>query len=126
MKQIHFCKKLFIKVKDTIFESKSQLETKELTIEERCLSKSKIQFLKANHNLFSGFKRTKKLFIKVKDTIFESKSQLISIINFCIKSCLSKSKIQFLKANHNSPPLYFFCKMLFIKVKDTIFESKSQ
>ena len=41
------------------------------------------------------------LFNKVKDTISESKSQLISDKGTNRDGCLIKSKIQFLKANHN-------------------------
>ncbi len=46
-------------------------------------------------------KNERMLFIKVKDTIFESKSQRSSLDSVYHASCLSKSKIQFLKANHN-------------------------
>ncbi len=66
------------------------------------------------------------LFIKVKDTIFESKSQHQQIRRKNSQCCLSKSKIQFLKANHNKVAKGLKMVVLFIKVKDTIFESKSQ
>ena len=99
---------LFINVKDTIFESKSQREVEIDKVEESCLSMSKIQFLKANHNLNTGFKMYVKLFINVKDTIFESKSQLTAKEFKPTKRCLSMSKIQFLKANHNSLRLLSF------------------
>ena len=143
---------LFINVKDTIFESKSQLMYALNSSPYSCLSMSKIQFLKANHNINFVVKHFFKLFINVKDTIFESKSQQHHGQFPMLHSCLSMSKIQFLKANHNSvaaPPKFcavvyqcqrynfwkqittdfwrhVFLTLLFINVKDTIFESKSQ
>ncbi len=139
---------------------------------------SKIQFLKANHNkptaarlwwlvvyqcqrynfwkqittITDSVGNRQRLFINVKDTIFESKSQPINPFTKIYPCCLSMSKIQFLKANHNSTfqllleqlvvyqcQRYNFWKqittllayrlksyLLFINVKDTIFESKSQ
>ena len=96
---------LFINVKDTIFESKSQLSVKPHNTIYCCLSMSKIQFLKANHNVVCGLYICVPLFINVKDTIFESKSQLCFLPYRQPKCCLSMSKIQFLKANHNTLPL---------------------
>ncbi len=62
---------------------------------------SKIQFLKANHNCIEHSEIFLPLFINVKDTIFESKSQRTRDGEEEEYSCLSMSKIQFLKANHN-------------------------
>ena len=93
---------LFNKVKDTISESKSQPWLVRAKMVLCCLIKSKIQFLKANHNKFHSTKKMWLLFNKVKDTISESKSQQRCECKSLHICCLIKSKIQFLKAIHNN------------------------
>ena len=169
---------LLLLVKDTKFESKSQ-PSLALNIKIRnCFYWSKIQNLKANHNgmpvrlampsiAFTGqrYKIWKqittilnqvvynyKLLLLVKDTKFESKSQHNTKgLDGCFY-CFYWSKIQNLKANHNSLDLrptkiviaftgqrYKIWKQittfpfanqhdsaLLLLVKDTKFESKSQ
>ncbi len=92
---------LFLKVKDTNFESNSQLKLLNLNGSYSCFWKSKIQILKAIHNAFNLVKCWIVLFLKVKDTNFESNSQLPVWFYFVRLSCFWKSKIQILKAIHN-------------------------
>ena len=118
---------LLLLVKDTKFESKSQLTAFLRYCENDCFYWSKIQNLKANHNhnawnarnvyiAFTGqrYKIWKqittarktcvfhyKLLLLVKDTKFESKSQLRMFIGPFYSYCFYWSKIQNLKANHN-------------------------
>ena len=123
----HTCKLLLL-VKDTKFESKSQREWRLLIGTIYCFYWSKIQNLKANHNrrcsshlrwwiAFTGqrYKIWKQittgrlrclvrplLLLLVKDTKFESKSQLTTTAESVRVDCFYWSKIQNLKANHNS------------------------
>ena len=118
---------LLLLVKDTKFESKSQRIACTVMLMLDCFYWSKIQNLKANHNLtrarlsnteiaFTGqrYKIWKQittlsemayclsqLLLLVKDTKFESKSQpnILSFVVFIY--CFYWSKIQNLKANHN-------------------------
>ena len=76
---------LFLKVKDTNFESNSQRKGWPLPTNRR-------------------------LFLKVKDTNFESNSQLVVCITAPAGSCFWKSKIQILKAIHN-----YHCRQINIK-----------
>ena len=170
--------KLLLLVKDTKFESKSQQHSLLIGIVSHCFYWSKIQNLKANHNLLRFFVTAKKiaftgqrykiwkqittdaslgcmpitLLLLVKDTKFESKSQLFVVLSKIIPYCFYWSKIQNLKANHNrgqfissvkaiaftgqrykiwkqitTIDLYFAAaQWLLLLVKDTKFESKSQ
>ena len=113
--------------------------------------RSKIQFLKANHNELNEYLTTNGVVYQVKDTIFESKSQ--HFVQCCpcrsvvyqVKDTIFesksqpavvellrhpmlfiRSKIQFLKANHNMSEIAPVCFQVVYQVKDTIFESKSQ
>ena len=114
-------------VKDTKFESKSQQPRIRHLCLLYCFYWSKIQNLKANHNRYWEFltfwiiafigQRYKiwkqittamvcgcssvLLLLLVKDTKFESKSQLVSITDYKVNNCFYWSKIQNLKANHN-------------------------
>ena len=118
---------LLLLVKDTKFESKSQPQYNIKYNDGDCFYWSKIQNLKANHNYqrfayiqtiiaFTGqrykiwkqittltllYYLTRKLLLLVKDTKFESKSQLIGVYHCCPQDCFYWSKIQNLKANHN-------------------------
>ena len=118
---------LLLLVKDTKFESKSQLKKDNLAADTDCFYWSKIQNLKANHNndvfgvnvdsiAFIGqrYKIWKQittvkehgiiigiLLLLVKDTKFESKSQHKQIKGYHANDCFYWSKIQNLKANHN-------------------------
>ena len=118
---------LLLLVKDTKFESKSQREKFGSDNEQNCFYWSKIQNLKANHNFsfvylfqpliaFTGqrYKIWKQittrclrrtwwwtLLLLVKDTKFESKSQLPDSVFLNEGYCFYWSKIQNLKANHN-------------------------
>ena len=87
---------------------------------------SKIQFLKAIHNISIPIFIALLLFQNVKDTIFESNSQHFTEVKSCGSSCFRMSKIQFLKAIHNNPLKIIETLRLFQNVKDTIFESNSQ
>ena len=119
---------LLLLVKDTKFESKSQRIAEMEGSRSDCFYWSKIQNLKANHNndvrnktsrsiafigqrykiwkqittIMFGTKRAVPLLLLVKDTKFESKSQLILCTIFREADCFYWSKIQNLKANHNS------------------------
>ena len=169
---------LLLLVKDTKFESKSQPRREAMPIIQDCFYWSKIQNLKANHNnphsarlatsiAFTGqrYKIWKQittdrtnivyeigLLLLVKDTKFESKSQLGLPDFFKHPDCFYWSKIQNLKANHNDGSqgqvmveiaftgqrykiwkqiTTFFVagasgRSLLLLVKDTKFESKSQ
>ena len=169
---------LLLLVKDTKFESKSQLKMQRDDTSINCFYWSKIQNLKANHNrqnnifwhrhiAFTGqrykiwkqittkFSFTENAFallLLVKDTKFESKSQPTNPSSQFGIDCFYWSKIQNLKANHNSRMLYNWspiiaftgqrykiwkqittpriCRAvatkLLLLVKDTKFESKSQ
>ena len=66
---------LFIKSKIQFFESKSQRETYWRSVQVRCLSSQRYNFLKANHNDFAITSAKIMLFIKSKIQFFESKSQ---------------------------------------------------
>ena len=118
---------MLLLVKDTKFESKSQPSTLSKKRSINCFYWSKIQNLKANHNLCDGFgclgfiaftgQRYKiwkqittigqsrwcfcQLLLLVKDTKFESKSQQVWRPSFQRHHCFYWSKIQNLKANHN-------------------------
>ena len=118
---------LLLLVKDTKFESKSQRNLGCIPSAQNCFYWSKIQNLKANHNLrsrvsvrlaiaFTGqrYKIWKQittdiadirtlsiLLLLVKDTKFESKSQHSITIIVNTIYCFYWSKIQNLKANHN-------------------------
>ena len=94
--------KLFINVKDTIFESKSQPTCTVSVNPLSCLSMSKIQFLKANHNDVCPYISNKKVVYQCQRYNFWKQITTVAMqpCNFC--SCLSMSKIQFLKANHNN------------------------
>ena len=111
---------LLLLVKDTKFESKSQLWSATTTHNLNCFYWSKIQNLKANHNLSSQFLRWRhiaftgqrykiwkqittnslassmrsKLLLLVKDTKFESKSQQNTLVGKFIEHCFYWSKIQ--------------------------------
>ncbi len=143
---------LFINVKDTIFESKSQPEQTEMYIPKSCLSMSKIQFLKANHNQllqevyskvvvyqcqrYNFWKQitttatllliNQTLFINVKDTIFESKSQRLPLSALVVLVVYQCQRYNFWKQITTSLRHSHLPPLLFINVKDTIFESKSQ
>ena len=143
---------LFLKVKDTNFESNSQLTCCMLVCNACCFWKSKIQILKAIHNFKSKVLVYGELFLKVKDTNFESNSQPGCLLPRPQGCCFWKSKIQILKAIHNllvvcsfvtlavsESQRYKFWKqfttgcwlwsphpLLFLNVKDTNFESNSQ
>ena len=118
---------LLLLVKDTKFESKSQLIQRITKERANCFYWSKIQNLKANHNrqarhlprfdiAFTGqrYKIWKQittdrinivyeigLLLLVKDTKFESKSQPVDDPVSTLPNCFYWSKIQNLKANHN-------------------------
>ncbi len=93
---------LLLLVKDTKFESKSQHITISFTGRRYCFYWSKIQNLKANHNTHTLRTQTASLLLLVKDTKFESKSQLKDTTTKEEIDCFYWSKIQNLKANHNS------------------------
>ena len=67
-----------------------------------------------------------RLLLLVKDTKFESKSQPIFEVGKFGADCFYWSKIQNLKANHNSSMPLTKLRALLLLVKDTKFESKSQ
>ena len=169
---------MLLLVKDTKFESKSQQQAIADAGADYCFYWSKIQNLKANHNhrcqrnipgsycfYWSKIQNLKanhntmvtssfliELLLLVKDTKFESKSQLLILYNFVLYYCFYWSKIQNLKANHNcvvssseviriafTGQRYKIWKQittstcqdssdsqLLLLVKDTKFESKSQ
>ena len=143
---------LFLKVKDTNFESNSQPFPFQVQLNLCCFWKSKIQILKAIHNFMYIVSFFLLLFLKVKDTNFESNSQHGLSRTSRISGCFWKSKIQILKAIHNTYsvnnefdtavsesqrykfwkqfttkfPRTVTCLALFLKVKDTNFESNSQ
>jgi len=112
---------------------------------------SKIQFLKAIHNNNRTWILNESVVYDVKDTIFESNSQLKPYRCFDGYGCLrcqrynfwkqftthglylfnfwwlfTMSKIQFLKAIHNLVNINGMCWVVVYDVKDTIFESNSQ
>ena len=170
--------KLLLLVKDTKFESKSQPDLRSQALYNYCFYWSKIQNLKANHNISSNWTLTvpiafigqrykiwkqittqdiykqcrQSLLLLVKDTKFESKSQPLNGSKRIKSNCFYWSKIQNLKANHNSGALELrkreiafigqrykiwkqittaeraklIVKTLLLLVKDTKFESKSQ
>ena len=169
---------MLLLVKDTKFESKSQLPTIRLYTDNYCFYWSKIQNLKANHNVnstvlfnekiaFTGQRYkiwkqitthrclsllSSRLLLLVKDTKFESKSQHYHAPLCYTKHCFYWSKIQNLKANHNwqqhltltrliaftgqrykiwkqittTKGSMIYAEGLLLLVKDTKFESKSQ
>ena len=117
---------LFINVKDTIFESKSQRINAIFGQVGRCLSMSKIQFLKANHNSICFGCFFYHVVYQCQRYNFWKQITTLTACFYSFWSCLSMSKIQFLKANHNHISIVLLINMLFINVKDTIFESKSQ
>ena len=169
---------MLLLVKDTKFESKSQPPIWLTHSSTNCFYWSKIQNLKANHNrtslpqwvapiAFTGqrykiwkqittaccnFVVPDRLLLLVKDTKFESKSQLTGKVLLLELDCFYWSKIQNLKANHNCRLNFIFLKSiaftgqrykiwkqittarrltsdmwsLLLLVKDTKFESKSQ
>ena len=145
-------RRLLLLVKDTKFESKSQLIGGFLTAVDDCFYWSKIQNLKANHNLMIRSSMASTLLLLVKDTKFESKSQLVTPASEQVSDCFYWSKIQNLKANHNKlqavSPIHciaftgqrykiwkqittqwqstIYKPWLLLLVKDTKFESKSQ
>ncbi len=92
---------LFINVKDTIFESKSQLKINSGIANGCCLSMSKIQFLKANHNPLILDFRVGQVVYQCQRYNFWKQITTIGNPILCPLRCLSMSKIQFLKANHN-------------------------
>ena len=143
---------LLLLVKDTKFESKSQHLSKRLRIASYCFYWSKIQNLKANHNLTSCTPRLWAIAFtgqryKIWKQITTSRNRILT--NFY---CFYWSKIQNLKANHNNLPriiellkiaftgqrykiwkqittsTFSACSVvrLLLLVKDTKFESKSQ
>ena len=73
-----------------------------------------------------GVSQHAQLFIRSKIQFFESKSQLVNIHRLNFKCCLSDQRYNFLKANHNQPPLIIHHEKLFIRSKIQFFESKSQ
>ena len=138
---------LFIKSKIQFFESKSQHLLDLRFVYQCCLSSQRYNFLKANHNSWSWWNRSKNVVYQVKDTIFwkqittnwillkimyllfikskiqffESKSQQPRY--FCLKHlcCLSSQRYNFLKANHNALHKGLFPIVVVYQVKDTIF-----
>ena len=143
---------LFHDVKDTNFESNSQLSWFASYWTDNCFTMSKIQILKATHNnagmaqlLYQTVSRCQRykfwkqlttvwrlskysstLFHDVKDTNFESNSQLIEVVPTNGNDCFTMSKIQILKATHNFQRRAIPLPRLFHDVKDTNFESNSQ
>ena len=93
---------------------------------ESCLSDQRYNFLKANHNPFTGYVHTVLLFIRSKIQFFESKSQRWSETWPVCRGCLSDQRYNFLKANHNCFHDCCFFLVLFIRSKIQFFESKSQ
>jgi len=87
---------------------------------------SKIQFLKAIHNLIRKKMKTNWVVYDVKDTIFESNSQPAFDKPFQTFKLFTMSKIQFLKAIHNIVQVLERDVRVVYDVKDTIFESNSQ
>ena len=92
---------LLLLVKDTKFESKSQQANACIASMPNCFYWSKIQNLKANHNLLGYLQNLNELLLLVKDTKFESKSQPGLNPYMMMNDCFYWSKIQNLKANHN-------------------------
>jgi len=143
---------LFIKSKIQFFESKSQHQNTGLGDKTSCLSSQRYNFLKANHNCESIFRRWTIVVYQVKDTIFwkqittgkliiaiqrvlfikskiqffESKSQPVCLSGLTAGGCLSSQRYNFLKANHNWNSNGILSIPLFIKSKIQFFESKSQ
>ena len=99
--------RLFLKVKDTNFESNSQhLAAKQ--VQACAVSESqRYKFWKQFTTFWGKLQKRIGLFLKVKDTNFESNSQLASQQLYSCKSCFWKSKIQILKAIHNSDIVIF-------------------
>ena len=118
---------MLLLVKDTKFESKSQPCAIPRCNARNCFYWSKIQNLKANHNnlaancwmlkiaftgqrykiwkqittRFNSRRWLRRLLLLVKDTKFESKSQLKTITDLILRHCFYWSKIHNLKENHN-------------------------
>ena len=67
-----------------------------------------------------------KLWFEYKDTNFESYSQQSRKSELCLKGCDSSTKIQILKAIHNTENAINVKTMLWFEYKDTNFESYSQ
>ena len=93
------------KNEDTKSESNSQLYGGSIPPALYCVQRTKIQNLKAIHNLAKRFKRTSRLCSKNEDTKSESNSQH-HLFSFIFHSyCVQRTKIQNLKAIHNKPSL---------------------
>ena len=146
------CWRLLLLVKDTKFESKSQQSKTMNKIESDCFYWSKIQNLKANHNLSDWILSL--WFIAFTGQRYKIWKQITTASNTIVKGdhCFYWSKIQNLKANHNQKNFilrkskiaftgqrYKIWKQittdknfklhryaLLLLVKDTKFESKSQ
>ncbi len=149
---ISLMRMLFVDVKDTKSESKSQQASFFFSAFICCLSMSKIQNLKANHNPSPSFEY--RPFVVCRCQRYKIWKQITTSVysTLFLPSCLSMSKIQNLKANHNSFSIIFLsCRVvcrcqrykiwkqittrywwtssryaLFVDVKDTKSESKSQ
>ena len=92
---------LFLKVKDTNFESNSQLMNKQINPPFAVSESQRYKFWKQFTTAGNDTSFNAKLFLKVKDTNFESNSQPTRVLLAWKKSCFWKSKIQILKAIHN-------------------------
>ena len=95
-------------VKDTKFESNSQLSPMPLFNAMSCLQSVKDTKFESNSQLPCQLGiPSHRCLQSVKDTKFESNSQLCLFHYFLIKAVCSPSKIQSLKAIHNWPEVYF-------------------
>ncbi len=91
-----------------------------------CLSMSKIQNLKANHNITTYRAYPRRLFVDVKDTKSESKSQRLFASFGAVSVVCRCQRYKIWKQITTGPNWWIWFAKLFVDVKDTKSESKSQ
>ncbi len=89
------------KNEDTKSESNSQRLVYVFRESHNCVQRTKIQNLKAIHNIMQNGKRASKLCSKNEDTKSESNSQQSKDYLASARDCVQRTKIQNLKAIHN-------------------------
>jgi len=117
---------LFLNVKDTNFESNSQLNQLSLNAVEAVSKRQRYKFWKQFTTQYLLILCSLKLFLNVKDTNFESNSQRFRQ-SFLPKIAVSKrQRYKFWKQFTTKAIVIVLTFLLFLNVKDTNFESNSQ
>ena len=95
------CFVLYSKIEQKEFESKSQPMQQQRSQIPRCIQRSNKKNLKANHNNALDVTGVNKLYSKIEQKEFESKSQRAQTDANYLRGCIQRSNKKNLKANHN-------------------------